>query len=115
MDEAFVRKTLALIGGHLDSESLGVGMLSRELALSRTALFAKIKGVFGQTPTELIQGIRLREAARMLAECPELKIAEIADRVGINSLQYFGKLFKARYGCTPSEYRTAPGERREGA
>jgi len=27
MDEAFVRKTLALIGGHLDSESLGVGML----------------------------------------------------------------------------------------
>ena len=32
MDEAFVRKTLALIGDHLDSESLGVGMLSRELA-----------------------------------------------------------------------------------
>ena len=115
MDEAFVRKTLGRIGDHLDSESLGVGMLSRELALSRTALFAKIKGVFGQTPTELIQGIRLREAARMLAECPELKIAEIADRVGINSLQYFGKLFKARFGRTPSEYRAAPGESWEGA
>lgn len=115
MDEAFVRKTLGLIGDHLDSESLGIGLLCRELALSRTALFAKIKGVFGQTPTELIQSIRLREAARMLAECPELKIAEIADRVGINSLQYFGKLFKARFGCTPSEYRAAPERKKEGA
>ena len=115
MDEVFVRKTLALITDHLDSESLGIGLLCRELALSRTALFAKIKGVFGQTPTDLIQSIRLREAARMLAECPELKIAEIADRVGINSLQYFGKLFKARFGCTPSEYRAAPDEKKEGA
>lgn len=49
------------------------------------------QGVFGQTPTELIQGTAC-EAARMLAECPELKIAEIADRVGINSLQYWQTL-----------------------
>lgn len=111
MDEEFVRKTVALIEQHLDSPSLGVTLLCRELALSRTALFAKIKGVFGQTPTELIQGIRLREAARMLRECPTLKIVEIADRVGINSLQYFGKLFRARFGCTPSEYRSSPANR----
>ncbi len=111
MDEAFVAKTIDLIGTHLDSPELGVPLLCRELALSRTALFSKIKGVFGQTPTELIQGIRLREAARMLRECPELKIVEIADRVGINSLQYFGKLFKSHFGCTPSEYRTTPDER----
>lgn len=115
MDEAFVRKTVALIEEHLDSPDLGVSMLCRELALSRTALFAKIKGVFGQTPTELIQGIRLREAARMLRECPELKIVEIADRVGINSLQYFGKLFKAHFGRTPSEYRTSPESKKEDA
>ncbi len=106
MDEAFVSKTLKLIEEHLDSEELGIPFLCRELALSRTALFSKIKGVFGQTPVELIQNIRLREAARMLQENTDLKIIEIADRVGINSLQYFGKLFKAHFGCTPSEFRT---------
>lgn len=109
MDREFAIKVLALIDGHLDSETLGIGLLCRELALSRTALFTKIKGVFGQTPTELIQNIRLREAARMLVSNPEMKISEIADRVGINSLQYFGKLFKARFDCTPSDYRTKQG------
>lgn len=106
MDEAFVEKALKLIGDHLDSADLGVPLLCRELAMSRTALFSKIKGVFGQTPVELIQSLRLREAARMLRENPELKIIEIADRVGINSLQYFGKLFKTHFGCTPSEFRS---------
>ena len=110
IDEAFVAKTLKLIEEHLDRAELGVPLLCRELALSRTALFSKIKGVFGQTPVELIQSIRLREAARMLCENPELKIIEVADRVGINSLQYFGKLFRTHFGCTPSEFRT----RREG-
>ena len=110
IDEAFVAKTLKLIEEHLDRAELGVPLLCRELALSRTALFSKIKGVFGQTPVELIQSIRLREAARMLCENPELKIIEVADRVGINSLQYFGKLFGTLFGCTPSEFRP----RREG-
>jgi len=107
MDEEFVRKTLDLIGQYIDSQKLTVDLMCRELALSRTAFFLKIKGVFGQTPTELIQSIRLREAARMLRECPELKIVEIADRVGINSLQYFGKLFKSHFQCTPSEYKSS--------
>lgn len=108
-DAEFVRSVMELIKENMDKENIGVDFLCRELGMSRTALFSKIKGVFGHTPTELIQNIRLNEACRLLKTCPDMKIAAVADAVGINSVQYLGKLFKSRFGVTPSEYRNYSG------
>ena len=105
MDSEFAESVMRLIRSHLDDAGLDINMMCRELALSRTLLFVKIKGVFGKTPTGLIQDIRLEEAARLLREKPDMMISEIADMVGVNSLQYFGKIFRAHFGMTPRAYR----------
>ena len=57
---------------------------------------------------------RAEEAARLLRERPDLMVSEIADMVGVNSLQYFGKIFKSHFGMTPRRYRSSQtGQDRE--
>ncbi len=57
-----------------------------------------------RTPTELVNGIRLREAARLLRDSDDA-ILSIALRTGFNNISHFLTQFRKRYGCTPRAYR----------
>jgi AraC-like DNA-binding protein len=52
---------------------------------------------------------RLREAHLLLtdSDCSELKIDEIARRVGFNNRAYFHRVFRTRFGGTPVDVRVA--------
>lgn len=50
--------------------------------------------------------IRLYDACRMLREQPEMKIADIAKKVGL-SPRAMQKLFQEQYGMSPTEYRVS--------
>ena len=95
----------AVVYHNLDNSDFEVSEFAKEMALSRTALFEKIKNATGKTPGEFILNIRLKEGADMLRNNHELNVGEIADRVGFSSSRYFAKCFKDRYGKTPLEYR----------
>lgn len=56
------------------------------------------------TPTEYITSFRLREAADRLIKTHE-SASNIAYSCGFSSGSYFGKLFRERFGLTPTEYR----------
>ena len=62
-----------------------------------------------ETVTEYIQRRRLEECARALIAAPVRGrlVTEIAFDYGFNSLTHFGRVFRNRYGLTPSEYRRA--------
>jgi AraC-like DNA-binding protein len=62
-----------------------------------------------ETVTEYIQRRRLEECARALIAVPVRGrlVTEIAFDYGFNSLTHFGRVFRNRYGLTPSEYRRA--------
>jgi AraC-like DNA-binding protein len=62
-----------------------------------------------ETVTEYIQRRRLEECARALIAAPVRGrlVTEIAFDYGFNSLTHFGRVFRSRYGLTPSEYRRA--------
>jgi len=59
---------------------------------------------YGETPTEFINRLRLRQAVRLLA-APDAKITAVAAELGFDSLSHFHRLFKRHYGLTPAEYR----------
>ncbi|MFC4777090.1 response regulator [Paenibacillus sp. GCM10023252] len=47
---------------------------------------------------------RMERAATLLQD-PKLKIYEVADLVGYNSLTYFSRQFREKFGTTPGDYR----------
>jgi AraC family cel operon transcriptional repressor len=59
---------------------------------------------YGETPTDFINRLRLRQAVRLLDE-PGVKIAAVAAELGFDSLSHFHRLFKRHYGLTPAGYR----------
>ena len=101
----FVDKATKLILEHLSQSDFTIDDLCREMAMSRTNLFAKIKAITGQTPNEFIMTLRLKRGAYMLKNNPELSISEIADRTGFASSNYFSKCFNDLYHVRPLNYR----------
>lgn len=72
------------------------------LSVSRFAhLFTEITGT---SPNKMIINARM-DAARRLLETTDLRIAEIARACGSPNPFYFSKVFRRRFGTSPSAYR----------
>jgi AraC family cel operon transcriptional repressor len=59
---------------------------------------------YGQTPTDYINTLRMTHAARALAT-DGAPLPEIASQIGLSNLSHFHRLFRARFGTTPHQYR----------
>ena len=76
--------------------------LAEQLGLSRSSLYAKIKQITDNTPSELIQQIRLQKAQQLLLKS-KLRVNEVAYMVGFSNPSYFSKCFQKQFGVKPSE------------
>lgn len=79
------------------------------LGCSKSTLLSTFKRKYGTTVNAFITDSRL-ERARSLLSAGESSINEIALECGFSDQSYFSKVFSARYGISPSEYR---GEHRK--
>ncbi len=102
-DEEFLSKMNVIIENNISNPDFSIELLSDELAISRSGLFAKIKTLAGVTPNELMQVVRLKKAAELLAE-NKYRINEIAYMVGFNNPSYFTKCFQKQFGVRPGEF-----------
>lgn len=107
LDREFLEKAQQIVEAHLDDSEFDVPAFSREMAMGRTKLFTKIKGITGQTPNDFILNVRLKKAAFMLSNHPEYNVSDITYMLGFSSPKYFAKCFKEQFGVSPSTYRKA--------
>ena len=107
IDKSIIDRATEIIEKNMDNPEFNINVFAHEMALSRTNLFTKIKAITGQTPNEFIMTLRLKKAASMLKNNPDLSIVEIADRTGFNSVKYFSKCFNDVYHIRPAAYRNA--------
>lgn len=105
LDKELLDKAMKIIEEHMDDVDFNVDVLAREMMMARTKLFIKLKAIVGQTPADFIMTIRLKRAAILLKEHPELNISEISDRFGFSSPRQFSKSFKEMYQVVPLAYR----------
>ena len=103
LDEEFIDKCRTAIIAHMSDPDLSVDLLARELAMSRTSVFKKLKAVTGMTPNDFMKLIRLKEASRLLAE-GRYRITEIGFIAGFSSSSYFAKCFAKQFGVLPTEF-----------
>lgn len=102
-DKEFLRKLIAFIETNMSNSDLSIDDVCKEMGLSRTQLYRKLKALVGQSANELIRSIRLKRAAQLI-KSNEMTISEITYDVGFNDLQYFRFCFKKQFGVNPSEY-----------
>lgn len=103
-DRRFMDKLMELMEKNLDNGDMVVDDLVRELAVSRSVFFKKLKTLTGLAPVEFIKEVRINHAIRLI-ETGEYSMTQISYMVGINDPRYFSKCFKQKMGMTPTEYR----------
>lgn len=108
-DRKFMDKLIGLMEQNIDNGELVVDDLVRELAVSRSVFFKKLKSLTGLAPIEFIKEIRIKRATQLI-ETGEYNMTQISYMVGINDPRYFSKCFKAQVGMTPTEYKEKVGK-----
>ena len=99
-----MRKVKAVIEENLSDATFGVQELSRELGLSRSQLFRKIKALTGKSILLYIRSVRLHKAREML-KSTRLNISEVGYMVGFTNPAYFSTAFLNEFGESPSAVR----------
>ena len=112
-EDDFMARMTQVIEDNLASADLNVGFLAEQMAVSRSGLFAKVKGQADITPNEMIQMVRLRHAARLLREGRYL-VSEVSYMVGFSNPSYFSKCFQKQYGMKPADFsKSGQGEEKK--
>ena len=86
------------------TKKFGIGDICDELKCSKSTLLTTFKKKYGVTVNTYITETRLKKALHLLSE-GTLTISEIASETGFSDQSYFSKVFSAKYGIPPSEYR----------
>jgi AraC-like DNA-binding protein len=81
----------------------GLEALAEEVGLSRAHFLRSFAEVFGRTPHDYLQQIRLDLAKRMLAR--GASVTEACFDVGFSSLGSFSALFARRVGMAPRDWQ----------
>jgi len=88
-------------------ENLGKSITIAELAESLGYSISYIRAVFrerlGVSLGRYIRESRLSEAAQLLQE-PAIKVTDVAERCGFESLVVFSRAFKKTFGISPKDY-----------
>ena len=104
MDEEFLQRAFACIHEHLDDPDYNQSDFVRDLAVSRSTAFRKLKSLTGLSYTDFVKNVRLKAACRIMEEKKNMRISELAYAVGFSDPKYFSTCFKKEFGMNPSEY-----------
>lgn len=103
-DTEFVGRLSDYIERESSRPELTIDEIASSMNMGRTVFNRKVKSLFNVTPVELLSAMRLKRAESLLCS-GDLTVAEVSYRCGFTSPQYFNRVFKSHYGCTPSEWR----------
>ena len=99
-----VKRMLDYFHSHYQ-ESISVEQLAKQANICKRECQRDFKKVLGLTPTQYFEQYRLAMSLRLLTES-SCSIIEIADQCGFQSPSYFTKLFREKYGVTPTAFRS---------
>ena len=105
LDKDLLKRASQVIEQHIDDTEFDIPALCKEVGVGRSLLYTKFKALTGMTPNNFLLNYRLKHAATLLKQYPDLPIAEVSDRSGFNAPVYFSRCFKNQFGCTPQNYR----------
>lgn len=100
------RELIAILERRFAEPSLSIGMLAGHLGLSPRYV-SNLLLETGTTFSDRILELRLQKARAMLSDVRYdlTKVNDIAFACGFNAVSYFNRRFRARFGCSPTQYR----------
>ena len=104
IDETFLKRLMSEIEKGITDTDFSINALERELGMSHTSFYHKIKSITGQSANDLVFSVRMKRAKQILEDTHNIRVSEVAYMVGFSDPKYFSKRFKEFYGVSPSNF-----------
>lgn len=102
-ESVWVSKVMFKLQTELDKQ-VNMEELVEEFPVSYSKFRSSFKRLVGKSPNQYHLYLRLKKAEELLTNTT-LTVSEIAYQTGFESLYYFSRLFKKKYGVSPKQYR----------
>ncbi len=79
-------------------------MIAAHLCMNRSAFCSRFRRTTGKTFVTYLNDYRLNIALRLLAK-GGMKVAQVCYHSGFNDVPHFNRLFKSRFGMTPTQFQ----------
>lgn len=102
-DKEFVESLIKVVESRIEEEKPDVNEIARQLGLSYSSLYRRVKAVTGATVSDFIKRVRVHQAEKLLLT-GRYSVAEIARMVGLSSVSYFRECFRKEFGMSPTQW-----------
>ena len=93
-----------LVEENLSDPDIHPAQIAAVLQIHPTTLNRNIYAATGMTPIEYLTAIRLQRALTLIRKSTG-SFKEIAEECGFSNANYFAKVFRKKFGCSPSGFR----------
>lgn len=99
-----IQRACQYLEDHFADHDLTLGTVADQVGLSEKYFSTQFTKRCGCTFISYLNGLRLRYAQELLRST-DLKIYQVSDRAGYNSIEHFTHIFKKNLGISPKDYR----------
>lgn len=85
----------------IDDNRLSASSLAEAFAMSERSFYRKIEKDSGMTPAAFIREVRLQYAARLVEKSSDVRLNELANKIGYKSVETFKRNYVDRFGVSP--------------
>ena len=103
-DEEFLSRAIDCVNEHLSDSDFDREAFASAMGASSSTLYNKLRSLTGLNVSSFIRDIRMKEAKRLVQETPDIRVSDLAYKVGFADPKYFSTCFKKEFGVQPSEY-----------
>ncbi len=103
-DAEFLKQMEETVERNINNADMDVDFIAKEMGMSRSAMFKRLKTLTGLSPSDYIRDHKLAASANLL-KSTGMSISDIAYHCGFNDVGYFGKCFRKKYGLSAREFR----------
>lgn len=113
-DSDFLSRAIACVSRHVGDADYDRDAFATDMGVSQSSLYNKLRSLTGLSVSSFIRDIRMKEARHIIGKEPNLRVSELAYRVGFKDPKYFATIFKKEFGVQPKEFiRAAPAQPEE--
>lgn len=103
-DELFLKRAIDCVYAHLGDSDYDRDTFAADMGASASTLYNKLRAMTGLNVSAFIRDIRMKEAMHIAQQQPDIRISDLAYKVGFKDPKYFSTCFKKEFGLQPSEY-----------
>ena len=103
-EELFLGQTHDCVMNHLADYDFNRNTFAQEMGMSDSTLYNRLRSLTGMSVSAYIRDIRMKEAYKIAQSTPQIRVSDLAYRVGFQDPKYFATCFRKEFGIQPSEF-----------